>query len=87
MTDKKVFNICTSNAIAKAKWVPGHEFLVSSIHKQCTTSLLNIWHSIKPNFQQYTIDYQKQQIADFEWIDSNTVILAVEKGVAIFDYK
>lgn len=32
-TDKKVFNICPAYPISKAKWVPGREYLISSIHK------------------------------------------------------
>lgn len=40
---------------------------------------------MKPNFPQFTIDFQNQQIQDFEWADSNTVILAVEKCVGIFN--
>jgi WD40 repeat protein len=84
-TDKKVINICTASPIAKAKWVPGREYLISSIHKQNNSSLMNVWHGMKPNYQQFTIDFTKQQIQDFEWIDSNTVIMAVEKSVAIFN--
>jgi len=49
-TDKKVFNICTASTIVKAKWVPGREYLISSIHKQTNSSLLNVWHGMKPNY-------------------------------------
>lgn len=49
-TDKKVFNICPAYPISKAKWVPGREYLISSIHKQGGSNLLNVWHGLKPNF-------------------------------------
>lgn len=49
-TGNKVFHICTANTIAKAKWIPGSEFLISSIHKQSNSSLLNVWHGMKPNY-------------------------------------
>jgi hypothetical protein len=42
-----------------------------------------MWHALKPNLQQFSLTYASQPIEDYEWLDSNNVIIAAKKSVCI----
>ena len=42
-----------------------------------------MWHALNPNLQQFSLTYASQPIEDYEWLDSNNVIIAAKKSVCI----
>lgn len=42
-----------------------------------------MWHALKPNLPQFTLTYASQPIEDYEWLDSNHVLIAVKRSVCI----
>lgn len=44
---------------------------------------LSIWHALKPNLQQYTLTFVNKPIEDYEWLDSNHVLIAVKEAICI----
>ena len=44
---------------------------------------LNLWHAAKVNIPQYVLEYGGAPIQDFEWLDSNHVVLAMSNAIVI----
>ena len=70
--------------VAKTKWIPGLEYQFSStMLPKSGGTYLNIWHAMKVNVPQYLLEYASQPIQDYEWLDSQHVVLTLSHAVVV----
>lgn len=82
--NKEIFCISTADIISKANWIPNRNYQVSSIKPAFSgETKLSIWHALKPNLQQYTLTFDSKPIEDYEWLDTNHVLIAKKNAICI----